>query len=215
MPGDGDILSFMKVSMKELNDKLSDQSDQLSDLRSEFSKEFDKLREEQKSATEALNGLSAWRTETTKSLEGAVSRIVQLESASNSFSRETNKISQIEAKLEKAEQMLRNYQIQADIDKREREIIMPRLNTNNRSEVFMAVQKNLMKVADSLGFPSSLVGIKPMGPGIGCLSFPSSLMRDNALSAFRQVSPPHPGVYPNPRYEGVSRRPEPCQIVPL
>ena len=154
MPSDIDRLlasmADMKKSQKEFSDKLSDK---MSELRADFSKEFDKLREEQKSATEALNGLSAWRTETAKTLEGAVSRIVQLESASNSFSRETKKISQVEAKLEKTEQILRNYQIQADIDKREREIIMPRLNTNNRSEVFMAVQKNLMKVADSLGFP--------------------------------------------------------------
>ena len=201
MPGDSDMMAFFSKRMDKSDES---HSDAISGLRADFSKEFDKLREEQKLATKALNGLSAWRTETEKTLEGAVSRIVQLESASNNFTRETKKISQVEAKLEKTEQILRNYQIQADIDKREREIIMPRLNTNNRSEVFMAVQKNLMKVADSLGFPSSLVGIKPMGPGIGCLSFPSSLMREKALSAFRQVSPPHPGVYPNPRYEGVS-----------
>ena len=190
-----DITMQLLASMADMQKSLSDK---MSEMRAEFSKEFDKLREDQKSANEALDGLAAWRIETTKSLEGAVSSIDVLTTGQASFTRETVKLRGVEARLEKAEQMIRNFQIQADIGKNQRDIIMPRLNTNNRSEVFSAVQKNLMKLVDSLGFSTSLIGIRPMGPGIGCLNFPSSVMRDKAFSSFRQVSPPISAFIPTP-----------------
>ena len=104
----------------------------------------------------------------------------------------------VEARLDKAEQQIRNYQIQAEIDDTQRVLITPRLETTNRAEVFSAVQKKLARVSDSLGFSSSLIGVRPMGAGIASLTFPSSTMRDRALTVFRQVSPPIPVFTPTP-----------------
>ena len=49
--------------------------EQFSEQRADISKEIQQLREEQGSANKALEDLSVWRSETTTSLEGTVSRI--------------------------------------------------------------------------------------------------------------------------------------------
>ena len=200
MPNESDLyvakFEAIEASMKkQITDLKSDLSVQ---IRADFSAEFEKFRVDQKSVNEALNDLAAWRDDTTKKLDGAVSSINDLNNASLDFSRETTKIRQVEARLDRVEKENKNFRIQADIDRCDKEIIMPKLNTNNRGEVFTAIQRNLSRVADSLGFSPSLIGIKPMGPAIGCLNFPSSMMRERALNAFRQASPPIPVFVPTP-----------------
>ena len=207
MPNESDLImakfeAIEAMMKKQITDLKSDLSEQINgsatQTRSDFSAEFEKFRVDQKSVNEALNDLTAWRDETTKKLDGAVSSINDLNNASLDFSRETTKIRQVEARLDRVEKENKNFRIQADIDRCDKEIIMPKLNTNNRGEVFTAIQRNLSRVADSLGFSPSLIGIKPMGPAIGCLTFPSSMMRERALNAFRQASPPIPVFVPTP-----------------
>ena len=134
--------------------------------------------------------------------EENASKIHDLVKGQVSFAEEMLKIRAVEARLQKAEQEIRTYQIQAAIDNVQRDLIMPRLETTNRSEVFAAVQKKLGKVSDALGFFPTLIGVRPMGLAISCLNFPSSIMRDKALSAFRQATPPPPYQLLPQRFSG-------------